>query len=206
MKMSVTKIFILFCLTLILWGCVAGPNPNPGERSADMLWEKYRHEEALEIIIPAAEKGYPWAQLRLGVAYELGKGVPADIPKALYWYKKASVHKGNDKWSEGTLVGSVGPAHYFNQNSDAMVAQYQIANIYLHGKGVKKDLVAAYLWAKYVVNESAGENVFYCCEFEGGRWILQKDIQSTLSQIVGEMSSEEKAKAKQLLPSWKPSV
>ena len=192
-------------LGVFLLGC-AGPNPNPGERNADVLWSKYQHNEALKIILPAAEKGDPWAQLRLGVAYELGKGVPKEVAKALYWYKHAAVHKGNDKWSSGVLVGEVGTPGYFGQNTDAMVAQYLISNIYLRGDGVEKNLVAAYLWAKHLAQESSGKDVFFCCEFEGGRWIPQSDIQHTITQIEKEISQTQKATAEQLLPTWAPSL
>jgi len=192
-------------LAVLVCSC-AGTNPNPGERTADVLWSKYRHEESLKISRPAAERGEPWAQLRLGIAYELGLGVPKDIPKALYWYKLTSVHKGSDKWSEGLLIGAIGQAGYFNQNSDAMVAEYQIANIYLNGDGVEKDLVAAFLWIKYLEKESAGKSVFICCEFEGGRWIPQKEIQRTIDDIEKEIDPEQRKKAEQLLVTWKPSL
>ena len=77
-------------LLLSLFAC-AGPNPNPGERTADVLWAKYEHQQALDIIKPQAEAGIPWAQLRLGVAYELGNGVEQNSSEALKWYKKAAV-------------------------------------------------------------------------------------------------------------------
>lgn len=194
---------ILMLFSLI--GC-AGPNPNPGERSADELWSRYKHSDALEIIKPRAEAGIPWAQLRLGVAYELGNGVPKDIEKALYWYKRVAINKGDDKWSEGLLVGALGKPGYFNQNSDAMVAQYQVANIYFRGEGVKKDLISAYLWAKFLSKESVGKDVFFCCEFEGGRWIPQKEIMKTLEKIESELKPEQKKQAEALLSNWKPSI
>jgi len=201
------KAKILLSIMLIsLVACAAGPNPNPGERTADMLWSKYKHSDALEIITPKAKAGIPWAQVRLGVAYELGNGVSKNTVKALYWYKQAAVQQGNDQWSEGLLIGATGTAGYFNQNSDSMVAQYQIANIYLRGDGVKKNLITAYLWAKHLINASAGKNVFYCCEFEGGRWITQKSILSTLEQIESELSLSETKEAKSLSLNWKPST
>lgn len=73
-----------FCMPFILFLVVAcaGLNPNPGERTADVFWSNYKHQKALEIIRPKAEKGIPWAQVRLGVAYELGKGVEQNIIEA----------------------------------------------------------------------------------------------------------------------------
>lgn len=101
------------------------------------------------------------------------------------------------------MVGTTGREGYFNQNSDAMVAQYQIANIYLNGNGIKKDLIAAYLWANNVISESKGKDVFYCCEFEGGRWIPHAQIKETLAKIESEMSAEQKKTAESLRKTWK---
>ncbi|CAM2069601.1 Sel1 repeat family protein [Sulfidibacter corallicola] len=193
---------ILLCL---LGGC-AGLNPNPGERSADVFWDRYEHQKALEIIRPRAEEGIPWAQLRLGVAYELGKGVEQDHEEALRWYKKVAVQNESGPWANGLTVGAVGRAGYFNQNSDAMVAQFQIANIYLKGEGVPKDLTKAYLWANHVFKASAGHDVFFCCEFSGGRYIMQVHIKETLEQTEREMTAEQREKARDLAARWQPNT
>jgi hypothetical protein len=37
----------------------------------------------------AAEKGHPWAQYRLGLAYDVGAGVAPDASQAAFWYLKA---------------------------------------------------------------------------------------------------------------------
>lgn len=188
-------------LALIIAGC-AGPNPNPGERTADIAWSKYDYPHALEILEPAAERGEPWAQLRLGVGYELGAGYKKDISKAIFWYKKAAVQMAEGNWANGLLVGATGKTGYFNQNSDALIAQHQLAGIYFRGNGVEKDLVKAYLLEKNVSKLSKGENIFFCCEFSGGRSITAESISKLLLSIEESMSDADKKAVVSKMGTW----
>jgi hypothetical protein len=196
----VVRLPIIF-LALAVAGC-AGPNPNPGERTADIAWSKYEYPRALEILEPAAERGEPWAQLRLGVGYELGAGYPKDISKAIYWYKKAAVQLAEGNWANGLLVGAAGKVGYFNQNGDALIAQHQLAGIYFRGDSVERDLVKAYLLEKNVSKTTNGKSLFYCCEFSGGRYITAEAISNQLQSIEGAMSALEKKEAVARLESW----
>ena len=196
------KYFLLIIL-LFSTSC-SGPNPNPGERTADMFWAQYKYETSLDIIKPRAEKGFPWAQLRLGVAYQLGGGVKQDYSLALKWYKKVAIRKELGGWANGKLIGSIGKSGYFNQNSDAMIAQYQIATIYLKSDKKYEDIVKAYLWANYVLKESKGQNIFYCCEFMGGRSITQDQIQKTLEEINKKITPKQKKDSNLRFNNWTP--
>lgn len=115
-------------ILLVVAGC-AGPNPNADERTVDVAWSKYDYPHAIEILLPAAERGEPWAQLRIGVGYQLCAGFETDISRAIYWYLKASVQTARGDWADGLLVGAPGRAGYLNQNSDALIAQHQLAGI-----------------------------------------------------------------------------
>ena len=53
--------------------------------------------------------------------YEEGWGVPADLPSAASWYRKAADH-------------------------DYDLAQIGLGRLYLMGSGVRQDLVQAYYW------------------------------------------------------------
>jgi len=140
-------------------------NHNPGENEADVLWQQEDYSKALEIIEPAAEQGLPWAQLRLGIAYEYGQGKSQSYGEALGWYRKASTQSQDNGWSDGILIGLGGERGYFNQNNDARMAQYLIARILFNGGyGVEKDLPQAWLWANYVTQSSGGNDLIYCCE------------------------------------------
>lgn len=162
---------------LILTGC-AGLNPNLGERTADTFWHEGDVVPAYNIIAEKANAGYPWAQLRLGVMYELGTAVEKDVPTAIEWYNKAAAQKSTGDWAEGEMVGATGNQGFFNQNSDARIAQFQLANIYLTGNGVPKDAEKAYRLIATVMKETEGKDIFYCCEFAGGKYIMAEQIQS----------------------------
>lgn len=166
---------------LALAGC-AGLNPNPGERTFDIAWHNYDYPRAFAILKPAAERGEPWAQLRMGVAYELGAGVPKDIPTAIRWYSLAAAQEAEGGWADGLVVGAVGKLGYFNANSAALVAKYQMANLYLNGEGVPRDVQQAYALAQDVSDKSAGRRVYYCCEHIGARYIRAIDISDTLAR------------------------
>ena len=74
--------------------------------------------------------------MRLGVYYEKGIAVEKDIKQSTYWYAKCAVQKGEGGWADGMLVGSVGKSGYFNQNTDALIAQWRLADLLLMGNGV----------------------------------------------------------------------
>ncbi len=170
--------YFLMTLLLMLTGC-AGMNPNPGERSSDVAWVQGNYQRALKTIKPNAVAGYPWAQLRLGIMYELGQGLDKDTAKALEWYQKAAKHVDDSNWGKGLLVGAAGPAGYFNQNSDALIAQYRMAAIYLEQNKLiqARDLIQA------VLDASNGEDVFLCCEFDNGRWITAEEVSSLHERV-----------------------
>lgn len=194
--------YILFVVVSCFLFTCSGPNPNPGERTADILQSQYKYDQSLAIIILKAEKGQPWAQLRLGVAYQLGNGVKKDFDLALKYYKKVAIQKDEGGWANGRIIGSVGKPGFFNQNSDAMVAQYQVATIYLKSDKNHQDLIKAYLWINYVLLESKGQNIFYCCEFSGGIFIPQSMIQQTLSEIKNKMTEKQIEQADLISKTW----
>jgi TPR repeat protein len=194
---------VVVSLILASSGC-AGMNPNPGERTADMAWERQDYQRALSVIRPAAERGEPWAQLRLGVAYELGVGVAKDTREALVWYRKAARQIGEGGWAEGKLVGAMGRPGYFNQNSDALIAQHQIAGIYFRGDGVAKDPIEAYLYAKNVAEKTQGGSLFYCCEFSRARYITAEAIAESVARIESAMTSDDRKRAEERRGAWTP--
>jgi TPR repeat protein len=76
----------------------------------------------------AAEQGDAAAQCRLGDIYSIGYGVPYDVEKAVYWYRKAAEQ------------GSAG-------------AQFRLGCIYEGGQGVPKDLSAAAEWFRKAADQ-----------------------------------------------------
>lgn len=168
----------IIILPLFLAACISGPNPNPGERTFDMAitYNSHLDEATVNKLKKNAEKGYPWAQLRMGVIYELGNGVKKDLDEAEKWYLLTSQHHGTGGWSNGRLIFVTGTPGYFNQNTDALIAKFQLANMYLNEDSQKMNIEKGYELISEVKEKSKGKDLFYCCEFAGGRWFHYKTI------------------------------
>lgn len=184
-------------------------NPNPEERTADLYMFSTGSkdcEQSLQIVRPRAEAGLPWAELRLGYAYLTGCGVKKDGGKAAEWLKRVAARTVEGGWESGQIVGAMGRPGYFNQNSDALIAQSYLSVIYLEGDGVPQNLVDAYLYAKNVAAKSEGKSIFFCCEWakNGGLYLSQKMIRENLSKIEAAITSEQKKEAEERLQAWKP--
>ncbi len=189
-------------LVLALSGC-SGMNPNPGERTADTNWEQGNPERALEVARSAAERGMPWAQLRMGIYYNTGFGVEEDIPEAIKWYKLAARQLEEGKWAEGYMVGATGETGYFGQKSDALIAQYRLADIYYQGEGVGKDLTLSYLLINNVITKSHGDpDVFFCCDWSGGRWFHETQFTELKANLEKAMTQEQLEEAVIMSKSW----
>jgi TPR repeat protein len=170
--------FILLAL-ILMTGC-AGPNPNPGERTTDVSWSSGDYVRAFQTAKPYADAGEPWAQLRMGQFYENGWGTEQNTEMAEYWYKKAAAQEATGAWETGQMIGATGRQGYFNQNSDAMIAQYNLAKLY-YREG--RDLDVALKLVENVIEKSQGYAVFFCCEFSGGRYFVQSQFEELKLKI-----------------------
>ncbi len=127
--------------------------------------------------------------------------------QAVKWYKRVAVQKAEGDWAVGQSIGAFGKSGYYNQNSDARIAQAWLADSYLNGpEGVPKDLLEAYFNIRTVMEETKGNHIFFCCEFAGGRWITAEYIEGIYNQVIEEMSPEQLEEAKRLYPNWKPTA
>ena len=79
----------------------------------------------------------------------------------------------NGDWAEGKLVGAVGKSGYFNQNSDARIAQFNLAQLYYNEN---KNLAEAKNLIDTVIKESNGKAIFFCCEFSVSRYFLPSNF------------------------------
>jgi TPR repeat protein len=82
---------------------------------------RYRSEAKMRLYQPLAENGNPDAQFELGVMYHSGFGAPVDLPKSLFWYRKAAAQH-------------------------SAKAERNLASAYYNGEGVEKDLAQAAFW------------------------------------------------------------
>lgn len=183
------KTFLLplyFLLLLCVTAC-AGPNPNPGERTADyaLITEKDANKFA-SVSIDWADRGYPWAELRAGIAHAYEYGVKKDLPKAIYYLEKAASHydENASEWEKGDML-SYGKNGYFNKNTDALLAHYHLAKIYYTEASIK-NLKKAEEHISFTMQYSKGGDLFVCCEFAGGRYIRNKDIVDLQKNILNK--------------------
>jgi len=93
------------------------------------------------------------------------------------------------------MIGSMGRTGYFNQNSDARIAQRNLAVIFLEGKRVEKDLIRAYLNIRQVIDETKGQTIFFCCEFAGGRYFSGQSLKKVYDDVLKQMTPEQKTEA-----------
>ena len=188
--MKKTSLLTLLSLTLAVFlAACAGPNPNPGERTVDRAWLTNKFDQAFNTVKPFAEAGEPWAQLRLGIFYENGWGTPENKEQAEFWYKKAAAQKASGEWAEGKAFGATGKIGFFNQNSDARIAQFNLAQLY-YDQG--KNLAEAKKLVDTVILESNGQSIFFCCEFAGGRYFYPKDFQELKQNIEKKLADPAK--------------
>ena len=126
-------------------------------------YQRGQYKRAVEIFRPLAEQNNAPAQLRLGMMYYHGQGVPEDEKTALQWLSKAAEQGQRDAMFEiGNLylVGHDAPkftaepdqlaAIWYNKAalSGHPQAQYQLGLLFLAGHGVIQSDDYAYQWFK----------------------------------------------------------
>ena len=82
---------------------------------------RYRSEAKMRLYQPLAENGNPDAQFELGVMYHSGFGAPVDLPKSLFWHRKAATQH-------------------------SAKAERNLASAYYNGEGVSKNYTLAHDW------------------------------------------------------------
>ncbi len=65
-------------------------NLNAKYSLADMFARRGKHARAFSLFAEAAQAGSHPAQVRLGLCYKLGLGVPLSLPEALRWFRRAA--------------------------------------------------------------------------------------------------------------------
>ena len=201
-------------------GCTAGVmetparalEANPGEAEVDILWREGEMESALAIAGEAAEQGYPWAQLRMGMFHEQGEGVEQDDVAAIGWYRKAAAQFAEqDGMGLAILVGLSDRRGFFRQWDDALAARFFLARHYWQGTGVRHDIIRAWLLADNVRKLSDFKMIEACDtdsrtlyrETSHARCsITQKEINELIRVIEVEMTDEERFAAAERAADW----
>ena len=130
--------FLAFCLCLPLMGDDAA---------------KKNFEETKEL----AEKGDAKAQLKLGLMYDIGRGVPKDWREAAKWYLKAA-EQGDTKAQKNLGVMYRSGKGVVKDEKEAVKwyrkaaeqgdagAQTNLGAMYYNGGGILEDYETAYAW------------------------------------------------------------
>ena len=170
----------LLLVVLLLISC-AGPNPNPGERTADLNLVYGDKTVFASLSEKMAKEGQPWALLRAGIAYGYGFGVKQDLKKSKYYLTEVTKFYKNkpSMWERGVIVGAFGSSGFFNSNTDALLGYYHLANIFY-----KEEPNLALKNINFVIEKSHNSHLFFCCEFSGGLAINQQQITSLRKKII----------------------
>lgn len=142
--------FHLVCaLSLFLSACAhVTPNPNVGERTVDMLLTQGDCAGATERLRRAAERGQPWAQVRLGF-FAYTKQCPGiDLDEGNTWLTKVACYEARSDWEKGrpSAMGTIG---FFNTREDSYHA-VDVLQMAAEGGSpdVESMLVAKWYWIK----------------------------------------------------------
>lgn len=130
------------------------------------------HEEAVGWYQKAALQGHSDAQYKLGLCYEYGDGIHADLEKAFYWFYQAAkknhfyaYYKVGNFYERGKVV-EVNPTEaikYYegiSREKANITARYRLGRYYEHGNGVQKNIRKAMDWYA----QSAHSGYFKACE------------------------------------------
>ena len=138
------------------------PIVEAGMESGAAAFHKEDYQTAYQELRPLAEAGDPKAQYYIGFMYYSGKGVVQNSVEAVKWIKPAAesgVAEAQYLFALMTESGLVGPKRKKDAHKTEAIpwltlaaeqghvnAQIKLADRYLQGEGVPRDLVQAYVW------------------------------------------------------------
>lgn len=139
-------------------------------------WKNERPEKVKQM----AEAGNPEAMLRLGDMYAVGYGVTIDAMKSIEWYEK-SAKAGNhiaQYWLGNSSIMDGNSEEAFkwflaSAEQGNSLAQFSLAETYMKGEVVSKDIKEAIKWLKL----SAGQNYPHA-QFLLGKTLLTNSVNS----------------------------
>jgi uncharacterized protein len=159
--------------------------------NAKEAFQQHESQQALKLLRPFAERGYPEAQFDIGWLYEHGEGVKQDKTEAYKWYRKVREEAEDGEPHAQRMLGDMyhyGVAgvkrdeekaeHWWHKalslwqssadegNADAQLA---LGSMYALGKGVKKDRIEAANWYRKAAEQGNAEGQDYLGKmYKGG--------------------------------------
>jgi uncharacterized protein len=187
-------------LVAIPGAAVAGPFEEGVE-----AWFHNDYATALRLWRPLADQGDANAQMKLGLMYELGQGVPKNNAEALKWWRLAAGHDATAQFLLGSLYydgsDSLSLAQDYAEaakwylraaNQGEHNAQLNLGRMYEKGHGVPQDYALAHMWLNLAAAAaSAAQGSFNYPAF-------------IRDNLAGRMTPAQIAEAQKLAREWKP--
>jgi uncharacterized protein len=160
-------VFISFILLSSFAACVAaGPLED-----ATAAMERRDYATALRLLRPLSDQGNADAQLRLGVLYFVGQGVPQDFAEAVRWFQKAADQRNPQaenslgvmyESGQGVSQDYAAALRWFQKAADQgdHTAQFNLGVMYTIGRGVLQDYAAAMSWYRKAADQGDAEAQF----------------------------------------------
>ncbi len=115
------------------------------------------------VLVTLAKTGHAPSQFRLGLLYQLGKGVAREPRKAIYWFEQAASQGdvgAQYMLAEAYLRGDGVPIspergfQWFSRLGELgfAPAQFQVAKAYAKGQGVAQDNQLSFVWLERAAN------------------------------------------------------
>lgn len=178
------KNFLVVLLLIISGLCVNGAEISPESPKeiydkAESYWYGengvyMNRSKALELYNEAADKGYVYAQIRLGELYKEGEDVTMDLNRAVYWYTKAAEQ---DSANPPAVQLSLYECYKDMGNCEDAVrwlmlsvesgydwAQITLGDCYMEGECIRYDASEAAKWYR-IAAEKGNE----CAQYDLGR-------------------------------------
>lgn len=84
------KNFIIFLLSIFLFGCVTTTKNTSELQQAERYFEAGYYKKAMHYLLPLALKGNAKAQYAVGYMYYYGEGVAQDTDTGYFWIDQAA--------------------------------------------------------------------------------------------------------------------
>lgn len=174
---------------------------------------------SLERWMPKAERGDIFAQYVLGHMYCVGQGVPKDMVKGLFWYRRAAdqgfapgqlalgtmYYNGEGVKQDYTLA-----AKWFRLAAERGYdrAQSNLAAMYMNGTGVPQDYTLAIKWFRAAANQGYAPAQYTLSRmYSDGTGMSKPDVvvaYGLLRPLVEKGNTAAVAAMKELLPKMNP--
>jgi TonB family protein len=192
---------------LYTWPTPQTPTPGNAWEPQDLRDAESRGdwETAVKLLRPLAEGGNADAQNSLGIAFEIGRGVPLDYSEAAKWLRKSAEQGAADGqcnfanlYRRGRGVPkNVAEALKWLQKSAAqrfLGAFLNLGHMYRDGDGVPADSVQAYMWYRLASNSATTPETLF----------TRQSADKYMAGLASKMTTAQVAEAERRARDWKP--